>query len=111
VNDELSFRTAKVITRRSFAQSALIAAVAVSAPGAQTEEIGIADMAGLSKIDWAEVQARLGNLVRVYGSRLSEPERLHCLQILIANQHMLASIRSFLVQNGDAAALSLRLLP
>lgn len=66
---------------------------------------------GLSLADWHEVQAKQENLLRKYGSRLSEAEKKRTLSILIANQHMLASIRSLDVENSDAAACTLRLVP
>jgi len=60
--------------------------------------------------DWDEIQARYKNLLRVYGSRLSPSEKQHLLHVLITNQYMLKSIRSFVVQNGDASAITLRLV-
>jgi hypothetical protein len=63
----------------------------------------------LSAAAWNEVRARYGNLLRVYGSRLSSEERRRTAHILITNQHMLESIRTFIVQNGDPSACTLRL--
>lgn len=63
----------------------------------------------LSEFDWAEVRARYANVLRVYGSRLSAEERHRIVGILKTNQHMLASIRAFDLQNGDASACTLRL--
>lgn len=64
---------------------------------------------GLSATDWDEVHAKYSNLLRVYNERLSADEKHRLVNILTANQHMLASIRSFEVQNGDPSACTLRL--
>jgi hypothetical protein len=64
---------------------------------------------GFSDADWNEVQARYSNLLRVYGERLSSEEKRRTVRILITNQHMLVSVRSFVVQNGDPSACTLRL--
>lgn len=64
---------------------------------------------GMADEDWNEVKARYANVLRVYGSRLSAPEKQRVVRILTTNQHMLASIRSFHVANGDPSACTLRL--
>jgi hypothetical protein len=63
---------------------------------------------GLSVADWDEVHAKYKNLLRVYGDRLSSAEKHTLVNILTTNQRMLASIRSFVVQNGDPSACTLR---
>jgi hypothetical protein len=63
----------------------------------------------LSPADWDEAHARYTNLLRVYGTRLSAEEKQRVERILLTNQRMLASIRSFELQNGDASACTLRL--
>lgn len=62
----------------------------------------------LSVADWEEVQARYRNLLRIYGQKISPAEKKRAFSILTANQHMLASIRSFPLQNSDASACTLR---
>ena len=52
----------------------------------------------------AEVEAKLANIVRKYGSRLSQEERLHLRKILVYNEKMLASVRAFSLKNGDSPA-------
>jgi len=52
----------------------------------------------------AEVETKLANIVRKYGSRLSQEEREHLRKILAYNEKMLASVRAFSVQNGDSPA-------
>jgi len=64
----------------------------------------------LSVADWDEAHARYSNLLLHYGERLSPDEKRHAARILTTNQRMLASIRFFVVQNGDASACTLRVL-
>ena len=52
----------------------------------------------------AEVEAKLANIVRKYGSRLSQDERVHLRKILVYNEKMLASVRAFSLENGDSPA-------
>jgi hypothetical protein len=63
----------------------------------------------LSTEDWAEVQAKYANVLRVYGPRLSPDEKRRAVTILTRHQYMLASIRTFVVQNDDPSACTLRL--
>ncbi len=111
--------------RRQFAGSLVAAATGVLLPAAavaadRTEDKQAENFAidpaidpglrpeGFSDADWDEVQARYSNLLRVYGQRLSSEERRRTLRILITNEHMLVSIRSYVVQNGDPSACTLR---
>ena len=55
-----------------------------------------------------EADARLANAVRQFGDRLSEEQRGRLRRILLYNQKMLASIRAFDIENGDAPASVLR---
>jgi len=56
-----------------------------------------------------EVEAKLANIIRKYGERLSEAQRKHLRRILTYNETMLASIREFTVQNGDPPVTVLKL--
>jgi hypothetical protein len=56
-----------------------------------------------------EVEARLTNIVRKYGDRLSEEQRQHLRRILSYNETMLAPIRTFPLKNSDAPATVLKL--
>ena len=78
------------------------AATAAATPGTRPED--------LSAADWEELHSRYANLLRVYGERLSPEEKLRARRILTTNQQMLASIRAFAVQNGDASACTLRVV-
>jgi hypothetical protein len=48
-----------------------------------------------------DVEAKLANIIRKYGERLSEEQRRHLRKILAYNETMLAPIRAFTLQNGD----------
>ena len=64
---------------------------------------------GLTADQAQEVEARLANVIRKYGNRLSEEQRQHLRRILTYNERMLASIRTFSLQNGDPPASVLKL--
>lgn len=100
------------ISRRQFAVSAgaatLCAPLAAAEPPGREQRMSRPD--GLSLTAWDEVQARYQNVLRTYGSRLSTQQRQVVLRVLVTNQHMLTSIQSFIVQNGDPSACTLRLV-
>jgi hypothetical protein len=115
-SQELPDKTAS-ISRRFFARSmAATTAFSLLPPATGTAEQAAPTHAanlgtrpeGLSVADWDEVHAKYSNLLRVYGERLSSEEKHRLASILTTNQHMLASIRTFEVQNGDASACILR---
>lgn len=109
-----SSRLTGLISRRLFAQRAASAAALVLLPLSDLEAESKLDPDlpskpnDLSASDWQEVRARHQNLIRVYGNRLSANDKLRALHILTSHQHMLASIRSFSVQNSDPSACTLR---
>ena len=74
-------------------------------PGNKTTDKGD----GLTPEQLEEVEARLANIVRKYGNRLSDEQRQHLRRILTYNERMLRSIRTFSLQNGDPPASVLRL--
>jgi hypothetical protein len=107
----------EVLSRRNFARKTIgIAAIALlpiadptTGEALQSSAVNLPDKPqDLSDADWGEVQARYSNLLRVYGARLSQEEKRRLVNILTTNQHMLASIRKFIVQNGDPSACTLR---
>jgi hypothetical protein len=55
-----------------------------------------------------DVEAKLANIIRKYGARLSEEQRKHLRKILAYNETMLAPIRIFTLQNGDAPVTVLK---
>jgi len=56
-----------------------------------------------------DVEAKLADIIRKYGERLSEEQRKHLRRILAYNETMLAPIRSFTLQNGDPPVTVLKL--
>jgi len=59
----------------------------------------------------AEVDAKLANIIRKFGSRLSEDQRRHLRRILAYNERMLAGVRAFPLDNSDPPASVLRVFP
>jgi hypothetical protein len=55
------------------------------------------------------VEAKLANIIRKYGERLSEEQRKHLRRILAYDETMLAPIRAFALQNGDPPITVLKL--
>jgi hypothetical protein len=100
-------------SRRTFASLAAGALLQGTHTAAGAEPSGPAEIGpkppDLSLADWAEVRAKYTNLVRVYGERLTPAEKRRAVTILTRHQHMLASIRTFVVQNDDPSACTLRL--
>jgi hypothetical protein len=92
------------VSRRRFGKGLVIAvATSLSSPSlAASGEAQGQDAAG--GVQNAEVETKLANIVRKYGSRLSQEEREHLRKILAYNEKMLASVRAFSVQNGDSPA-------
>jgi hypothetical protein len=109
------------ISRRDFGRRAgMGAAIAVSSAtllGCNTASVREAkpgdktpDQAGgLTADQTQEVEARLANVIRKYGNRLSEEQRQHLRRILTYNERMLVSIRTFPLQNGDPPASVLKI--
>jgi hypothetical protein len=56
-----------------------------------------------------DVDAKLANIIRKYGERLSEEQRKHLRRILAYNETMLAPIRAYALQNGDPPVTVLKL--
>jgi hypothetical protein len=67
-----------------------------------------ANRSGLTAEQWQEVEARLANIVRKYGDRLTQEQRNHLRRIVAYNEKMLASVRAFPLQNGDSPASVLK---
>jgi hypothetical protein len=57
----------------------------------------------------AEVEARLANIVRKYGDRLTEEQRQHLRRNLTYHQTLLAPVRAFPLDQGDSPAFTLKL--
>ena len=116
VNRDVLSDNAEPINRRSFARrfvaTTAIVLIPTPSPAEKVTTPSAANIGpkpeGLSEADWDEVQAKYTNLLRVYGARLSAEEKHSLVNILTTNQHMLVSIRSFSVSNGDPSACTLR---
>jgi hypothetical protein len=104
-------------SRRGFGKSAATAALtAIAHPstGAQIEDphASVDEQSNepdLTPLQMQEVEAWLKETVRRYGDRLSDEQRSRIRRILVQNQRMLAAIRNFPVDNGDAPATTLKL--
>jgi hypothetical protein len=109
------------ISRRDFGRHAAVAAAFALSPGMalgspqsspqeskQLREIPDRGLAGLTAEQSEEVEARLTNIIRKYGNRLSIAQRDHLRRILAYNEKMLVSIRAFPLQNGDPPASVLK---
>jgi hypothetical protein len=109
------------ISRREFGRAGVAAAITLSRsslldcntgaipeskPRDQTQDKGESD---LTPDQAQEVEARLANVIRKYGNRLSEQQRQHLRRILTYNERMLVSIRTFPLQNGDPPASVLKI--
>jgi hypothetical protein len=92
----------------SFAAGALLQSTPLAAGAAPANSLG-PKPPDLSVANWEEVGAKYANVLRVYGERLSPDEKLRAVTILTRHQHMLASIRTFVVQNDDPSACTLHL--
>jgi hypothetical protein len=104
-------------SRRGFGKSAATAALtAIAHPstGAQIEDphASVDDEQSnepdLTPLQMQEVEAWFKETVRRYGDRLSDEQRSRIRRILVQNQRMLAAIRNFPVDNGDAPATTLK---
>lgn len=114
LNDELTAGDALRISRRRFGRHAALAAALSLSPAQllaalrhshrQSRE-GVA----LTPEQTQDLDAKLANIIRKYGSRLSDEQRQHLRRILSYNERMLASVRAFPLQNGDAPASVLKI--
>jgi hypothetical protein len=112
VSQPPKYRTHR-ISRREFSQHAAIAAAAVLSPTpalAVAHELNgqAADPHGLSPHQVEDVEAKLANIVRKYGDRLTQEQRQHLRRILRYNERMLAGVRAFPLKNGDSPASVLK---
>jgi hypothetical protein len=101
------------ISRRLFGRRAAFAAALSLSPAEllATSHHSLRDTqatADLTPEQSQEVEAKLANIVRKWGDRLSSEQRNHLRHILSYNERMLASVRSFPLENGDPPASVLR---
>jgi hypothetical protein len=97
------------ISRRDFGRyAAVAAALTFSTPASESLQPQNASASKPGQIQ--EVEAKLANIIRKYGDRLSDSQHGHLRRILNYNEQMLASIRAFPLQNGDAPANVLKIV-
>jgi hypothetical protein len=99
------------ISRRKFTLGAAFAATAVLLPGSETLAESPAPtqsqqdaMAKLSPGARAEVEAKLKELFRKYGNRLSDAQKTDIRKVMAETQDGLEKMRSFALTNGDQPA-------
>lgn len=110
------------VTRRDFARGAAITAAAMVAfPAglvAQTQTLPPtpgpepqtppAPAPKLSPASQAEAEAKLQNIFRKYGNRLSDAERADIRKTVLAGQEPLEKLRAYPLENGNEPATVLR---
>jgi len=108
------------VSRRQFGRDAVVATAAtVGASSLFAVAPGIAEavpaqrrkpepLKGLTPQQIAEVEAKLADILRKYGSRFNEGQKAHLRRILAQNERLLAPVRAFAVENGDPPASVLR---
>jgi hypothetical protein len=105
----------KIITRRSFAVGAAMAATATLLPGAAHGESAAAPPAqsdAASKLSAgarAEVDTKVKEIFRKYGNRLSEEQKADIRKVMAETQDGLEKMRGFALANGDQPATVLEL--
>jgi len=100
----------KRFSRRALGRRAALA-VAVGLSKDATASPQFQGQPPLEAADQAEVDAKFTEVVRKYGSRLTEEQKTRVRGVLGRHQRMLARVRAFNLENGDAPATGLRLFP
>src|SRR2546423_15211491 len=90
----------KPITRRQFARGTAVTAVAaVLLPSELAAQSYPPPSSKLSPEAQSEAEAKLQNVLRKYGSRLSEAEKTDVRPLLLLNQESLEQLRSYKLEN------------
>ncbi|MBZ5522751.1 MAG: hypothetical protein LAP21_10985 [Acidobacteriia bacterium] len=106
--------TERTITRRSFAIGAAAAATAAFVPSTSLAQSAApapqqpSAMEKLSPQSRAEVEARVGEIFRRYGSRLNDEQKADIRRIIAEGQEPLEKMRAFVLQNSDQPATVFR---
>jgi hypothetical protein len=61
--------------------------------------------------DQAEIEAQFANVIRKWGDRLSDEQKARVRAAMVRHHRMLMRIRAFPIENSDAPATGLRLIP
>ncbi|GAC1655413.1 MAG: hypothetical protein NVS9B15_16220 [Acidobacteriaceae bacterium] len=105
------------MTRRAFTRVAsfsLAAAVVCPVPLSSIKEVGLPisqkpEIPALGAGQQQEVEARWNNIMRKYGSRFTERQKVRLRHILMNNERMMQPVREFSLRNGDTPASVLKL--
>ena len=106
-------REAAIATAATITAPALLAAPAAAAgftpaqkktPEAPPQEKRPEALEGLTPQQAADVEAKLANILRQYGSRFDAGQKEHLRRILVENERLMAPVRAFPLQNGDPPA-------
>ncbi|HEY6971553.1 MAG TPA: hypothetical protein VJA94_20250 [Candidatus Angelobacter sp.] len=104
------------ITRRSFARGAAVAATApffpkteIWAENAAPVQAQPGALQKLSPAARAEVEAKAKEILRKYGSRLSDEQKTDIRKVLAETQDGLEKMRRFALDNGDQPATVFKL--
>lgn len=95
------------VTRRQFGKQAVTAGLAAVLAGTPVAGQANASADRENETD-SEIEARYQQILRRYGSRLSEAQRRRIKKILAYNEKLLAPIRAFPLENGQPAATVLK---
>ena len=104
----------RLTTRLSPASSAIdptnsvLEAGSAGEPAVSPQEKKTDPLKGLTPQQVADVEAKHANILRKYGSRFNDAQKNRLQRILAQNERLLAPVRAFEVQNGDAPASVLR---
>ena len=110
----------RVFSRRTFTRGAALAAAAAALPVdllPQTQlppattpasEKPADQTPKLSAESQAEAEAKIQNILRKYGSRLSDAEKTDLRKLVLSAQEPLEKLRAFPLENWDEPALVLR---
>ncbi len=100
------------ISRRNFGRRAAWAGLATAVSPSDLAAQGRGgNQTPLPPQDRAEVDAKFTDMVRKYGDRLSEDQKTRARGVLARHQRMLMRVREFPLENGDAPATELHLVP
>lgn len=105
------------LSRRDFARGAAVAAVALASSGLLAIETAAGSTlsgaqqsaADPATAEQQDIEAKLANIVRKWGDRLSEEQRQHLRRVLGENERMLAAVRAYPLENGDPPSQVLKL--
>ena len=93
------------LSRRSFGRRTVLLSTLLPAAASAQRQQG----PPLTEREGGEVEARYQEAMRRYGTRLNDEQKQRIRTILTANERMMARVREFPLENGDAPAPTLKL--